>query len=456
MSSSADRGHELSGFSLHVEKGEILGILGHHYAGKHKILELLTGRCRREPDSGIVFFEEMEYDWTDYAEAASKAVVFLEKDSYLFDRMTIEENVELLWKLHRKKRMGTHRARRRLIQVMLSEYGFELDPRLHVFELTELEKMRLQLIVGLQKQTKLICIDFSGTEWTRSEFRKWKQLFSELTDRGMGVIIFDHQMSSLQTLSDRVAFLYRGRILKVMENVPAEKVKMDQAIRTLFPERGDQNYQKNRAKSEDMVLNIQDLPLNNGKSLTLPLRKGEFTVVYGSDMDTFAMLQEQFGSRRIAGQDGGKELRLEFIDIRYIDSVIEEVSPLENCVLGLLHRFAVLGFTKSSALRYIEKDFAQWYGDDRLLQLADSRNLARRERVALNLYRIRLRRPQIIFFSDIYLQNDLAAVRMVSDQILEFLGDGAAVCMLTSDYNFSNSLVDHYVILGEKNGERDG
>ena len=89
-----------------------------------------------------------------------------------------------------------------------------------------------------------------------------------------------------------------------------------------------------------------------------------------------------------------------------------------------------------------------------LLEHKDSRHLFKKERIAINLFRLKLVRAKVIICNDFAIHNDLVTYHMVKESLAELLESGTAVCMFTGDVDHEEELVDRYVLLTRESQTR--
>ncbi|HVV82569.1 MAG TPA: ATP-binding cassette domain-containing protein [Kofleriaceae bacterium] len=200
----------LRGMDLDVHRGEILFIIGTSGVGKSVTIKHLVGLLR--VDGGEIWFDGRRIDQLDergfYPVRRRIGMVF--QNATLFDAMTLAENVALPLRKHG----GLHgkaaltEARHRLEQVHLREFADRYPT-----ELSDGMRKRAAIARTLALAPELVLFDEPTTGLDPINARRIDRLILELS-RTLGVtaIVVSHDLTSIFTIADRIAFLYQGRV----------------------------------------------------------------------------------------------------------------------------------------------------------------------------------------------------------------------------------------------------
>jgi phospholipid/cholesterol/gamma-HCH transport system ATP-binding protein len=198
----------LRGIDLDVERGECLFIIGTSGVGKSVTIKHIVGLIR--PDAGEIHLAGRRIDQLDerafYPVRMRCGMVF--QNSTLFDSMTILENVALPLRKHRRlsEREAEERAMARLEEVHMAEFA----PR-YPAELGDGTRKRAAIARTLTLEPEVVLFDEPTTGLDPVSARRIDRLIRQLSDaRGATSLVVSHDLTSIFTIADRIAFIYQG------------------------------------------------------------------------------------------------------------------------------------------------------------------------------------------------------------------------------------------------------
>jgi phospholipid/cholesterol/gamma-HCH transport system ATP-binding protein len=198
----------LRGVDLDVARGECLFIIGTSGVGKSVTIKHLVGLIR--PDAGEIRFDGARVDDLDerafYGVRRRIGMVF--QNSTLFDSMTILENVALPLRKHRRlsERAAEEQARLRLEEVHMVEFAGRYPA-----ELGDGTRKRAAIARTLTLEPEVVLFDEPTTGLDPVSARRIDRLIRQLSDeRGVTSLVVSHDLTSIFTVADRIAFIYRG------------------------------------------------------------------------------------------------------------------------------------------------------------------------------------------------------------------------------------------------------
>jgi phospholipid/cholesterol/gamma-HCH transport system ATP-binding protein len=198
----------LRGIDLEVRRGECLFIIGTSGVGKSVTIKHIVGLIR--PDAGEIHVDGQRVD--DLSERAFYPVrmrcgmVF--QNSTLFDSMTILENVALPLRKHRRlsERKAEEQAMARLEEVHMAAFA----PR-YPSELGDGTRKRAAIARTLTLEPEVVLFDEPTTGLDPVSARRIDRLIRQLSDeRGVTSLVVSHDLASIFTVADRIAFIYQG------------------------------------------------------------------------------------------------------------------------------------------------------------------------------------------------------------------------------------------------------
>lgn len=440
------REHDLELLNLSLYKGEVLGIWGNYRAGKSKLFDVITGDA--QPTSGAVFWD-----------GKPPAMVKINIESIMIQELAVWENLAILWGGHIAAEPLRRSRLKRMASLLLEDYEVAIDINRKTSTLSRVERLMLEMIMGSRRRARLMLLDLAGINGTMQEYKPMKALLTKLKQEGMSVIVFSHQMQEVTLLSDRVGVLYDGRIIKLVDQSVVTQEVLSKLGTVMYQD--TKPLEKKQRARDERILQIEQLDAGLRSPVSIALERGEFMAVISPHTDLFQILvrriadgeqektcQVVYKSKKIKRIDG--ESGILFLNMPQLDQLIEEMTPLENLCLGITKKAGFWGMERRSIIRCIEQDFYEWYGHKGLLQQKDCRMLCLKDRVAINLFRIRFQNQAVIFCDDVSIHNDLSIYNMIREELAALAETGVAVCMVTSDLMYSDELIERYVILDHR------
>ena len=215
----------VDGVSIHVNPGEIVGLLGPNGAGKTTSFNMVVGVVR--PDAGEVYFQEKPVSSLAMHERARLGMGYLTQEPSVFRKLTVAQNILAI--LETCKISSKERKIRLL--ALLDELDLARLSESRAYTLSGGEKRRLEITRALVTQPKLLLLDepFSGID--PIAVYEVQKIVRRLRDRGLGILITDHNVRETLKLVDRAYLIHQG---KVLCHGPAEFLVEDPQARDIY------------------------------------------------------------------------------------------------------------------------------------------------------------------------------------------------------------------------------
>ena len=193
--------------SIHVRAGEIVGLLGPNGAGKTTTFNMVVGVVK--PDEGTVKFLDRDITRLAMHQRARLGIGYLTQEPSVFRKLTVEQNIMAILETCK---MG--RAERGVrLKYLLDE--LELSPlsKSRAYTLSGGEKRRLEITRALVTSPKLLLLDepFSGID--PIAVYEVQKIIRRLKERGLGILITDHNVRETLKLVDRAYLIYKGEVV---------------------------------------------------------------------------------------------------------------------------------------------------------------------------------------------------------------------------------------------------
>ena len=194
--------------SIEIKQGEIVGLLGPNGAGKTTTFYMMVGMIR--PHSGGIYLDDQQITRQPMYKRARMGIGYLSQEQSIFRRLTVEQNIlAILETLDISKE---ERASR--LKSLLMELKIEHLAKNKAYTLSGGERRRVEITRALVTQPKFILLDepFAGVDPIAVE--EIQNIVQSLKERGIGVLITDHNVHETLSITDRAYLLYDGVVLK--------------------------------------------------------------------------------------------------------------------------------------------------------------------------------------------------------------------------------------------------
>jgi lipopolysaccharide export system ATP-binding protein len=198
----------VKGINIELHKGEIVGLLGPNGAGKTTTFYMITGMIR--PAKGKVLLDGEDITREPMYKRARRGLGYLSQEASIFRKLTVEQNLELILEI-----MGlTEIERNEKLEILLNELSITHLRKQKAYTLSGGERRRTEITRALATEPDFILLDepFAGIDPIAVE--DIQQIVKGLKDKGIGVLITDHNVHETLSITDRAYLLFEGKILK--------------------------------------------------------------------------------------------------------------------------------------------------------------------------------------------------------------------------------------------------
>ncbi len=211
--------------SVQVSKGEIVGLLGPNGAGKTTTFYMITGMIK--PESGRVFLDDLEITDVPMYKRAKMGIGYLPQENSIFRRLTVEENLMAVLEMTKLNAQ----ERKEKVEKLLDELSIGNIRKSKGFQLSGGERRRTEIARALATDPSFILLDepFAGVDPIAVE--DIMNIVANLKDRGIGVLITDHNVHETLSIVDKAYILIEGVIFK---QGGAEELANDEEVKKLY------------------------------------------------------------------------------------------------------------------------------------------------------------------------------------------------------------------------------
>jgi lipopolysaccharide export system ATP-binding protein len=204
------------GASLYVRRGEAVGLLGPNGAGKTTIFYMITGLIAA--DRGRIELDGHDVTTLPMYQRARLGIGYLPQEASIFRGLTVEENIRAVLEVVEPNR----RRREHDLNALLEEFNITKLRKSPSIALSGGERRRCEIARALATHPSYILLDEPLAGIDPIAVNDIRDLVAHLKDRGIGVLITDHNVRETLEIVDRAYILHEGRVL--MEGRPSEIV----------------------------------------------------------------------------------------------------------------------------------------------------------------------------------------------------------------------------------------
>jgi len=197
----------VKGVSLTVSSGEIVGLLGPNGAGKTTTFYSLAGFIR--PESGAIFMDDEDVTAMPMYQRARHGLGYLAQEPTVFRGLTVEQNLRAVL----ERTLPSRLEQMRRVKALLEEFGLWELRRQKAWTLSGGEKRRLEVARAMINDPKIILLDEPFVGIDPITVGDLKVLISRLKDRGIGILITDHNVRETLPIIERAYLMFDGKIL---------------------------------------------------------------------------------------------------------------------------------------------------------------------------------------------------------------------------------------------------
>ncbi len=222
---SFGRKEVVRGIAIHVRQGEIVGLLGPNGAGKTTTFYMLVGVIKTT--SGTVELDGRPITTFPLHERARLGLSYLPQESSVFKKLTVLQNLQIILEYTDFPRL----AQRKKADALMDELGITKLADQKAMFLSGGERRRLEIARALIRNPKFMLLDepFAGIDPLAVD--DIQVIVTSLKERGIGVLISDHNVRETLKICDRASIVFEGRA--IFEGSPAEIVA-DSSARKVY------------------------------------------------------------------------------------------------------------------------------------------------------------------------------------------------------------------------------
>ncbi len=443
-----------------IKAGEIHAVLGENGAGKTTLMNILFGLL--QPDEGEIYIRGQRVKFKSPLDAIELGIGMVHQHRKLVPAHTVIENI-ILGHPRAGKILNLRRAEEEVRQ-LAERYGFKVDFRAKVWQLSEGEKQAVEILKTLYRGAKVLILDEPTSALTPPETKKLLASIEAMARDELAIVPFiTHKLPIVLAISDRVTVLRRGKVVACLKTEQAtEKSLAKQMVgrEVIF------RIKKAKVERGKPILQVEDLSALSDKGfmalqgVSFSIHEGEIFGIAGISgngqhelAEVLAGLRKAEGGRVLfQGRDITHASILERwqIGIGYIPSERTEVGSIgdfsltENVTMnfyfdGAFSRRGILDYRK---MRKLTEEITAEYGVAAPGPDTKAKHLSGGNLQRLILARVLARRPRLVIANLPTQGLDVGAMEFVRNKLMEAKKEKAGILLISEDLDEILSLSD--------------
>jgi lipopolysaccharide export system ATP-binding protein len=191
-----------------MKEGEVVGLLGPNGAGKTTVFYMIVGFIRAS--AGKIFLNDANITHKPMYKRARRGISYLPQEASVFRKLTVEKNI---WSILQTRRDLTRKQKKNELELLLDDLGIKELRRQKAYTLSGGERRRTEIARSLAIRPKFLLLDepFAGID--PIAVYEIKKIVSELSRKGIGVLITDHNVRDTLEITNRSYIINLGEIL---------------------------------------------------------------------------------------------------------------------------------------------------------------------------------------------------------------------------------------------------
>ena len=215
----------VNGVTVTVQRGEVVGLLGPNGAGKTTSFYMIVGLLR--PTSGRIFMDGTDITEEPVYRRARRGLGYLAQEPSVFRRLTVRENVLAIL----QTMPLTKKERDTRLEQLLADLNLTHLANREANRLSGGERRRVEITRALVRQPSYMLLDEPFVGIDPIAVSEIQDIVANLRDRGLGVLITDHNVRETLRITDRAYIMYEGKILL---QGTAEELASDSRAREIY------------------------------------------------------------------------------------------------------------------------------------------------------------------------------------------------------------------------------
>lgn len=260
----------LNKVDLCIYPGRVLALVGENGAGKSTLMKVLSGVHRR--DAGEILLDGKSVEITSPLASRQMGISIIYQELSVLNNMDIAENI-FVGRERKKGGFVDKRAQHAEARALLDRVGLNIDTHTKTGTLSTAQKQMVEVAKALSFNAKLIIMDEPTSSLTDKETAMLMDIIRKLRDEGVAIVFISHRMNEIFEISDEIAVLRDGEMVKHMITAEVDEA---QVIAAMVGRDVQNLFVKEDAKIGNVVLEVKNLSTKNFlKDISFKVHAGE-------------------------------------------------------------------------------------------------------------------------------------------------------------------------------------
>jgi lipopolysaccharide export system ATP-binding protein len=192
---------------VYLEPGEIVGLLGPNGAGKTTTFYMMVGLIK--PDGGRVTLDGRDITREPMHKRAQAGLGYLPQEPSVFRKLTVKENLLAILEFRGKRKS----EREEIAEQLIAELGLEQVKNQKSYTLSGGERRKVEIARALASEPSYLLLDEPFAAIDPKSVEELQKIIFKLRERGIGILVTDHNIREVLSITDRAYIIYEGKIL---------------------------------------------------------------------------------------------------------------------------------------------------------------------------------------------------------------------------------------------------
>lgn len=263
----------LDNVSMEFRDGEVHAVMGENGAGKSTLIKIISGAIK--PNDGEIEVDGNIFKSMTPTLSAKNKISVIYQDILLVPSLSVAENIYL------GRNFGkffNHKKVEEMALALFKEYGFNLNPKALVLELSPANQTLVEICKGISNDAKIMIMDEPTASLASNEVEQLFNIIRKLKEKGITIIFISHRLDEVFEVSDRISILRDG---KFIATVNTKETNRNELIKYMVGRELTNIHPKRDFEIGKEILEVNNLSGNGVENITFTLHEGEILGVAG-------------------------------------------------------------------------------------------------------------------------------------------------------------------------------
>lgn len=244
----------LNAVTMHVDSGEVHGLVGENGAGKSTLIKVLAGA--HAPDGGEIFFDGQVFQALIPRQAMELGISCIYQELNQVNYMTVAENIFLGRELKKRNKFLDRKSQVEQARKILAEFEMDIDPNTPLGLLGVGRRQMVEICKAVNSKAKLIIMDEPTASLSEKETGELFKIIEKLRQQHVTIIFISHRLDEVKSVCDSLTVMRDG---EVVANRRIDEVTVDDIIKLMVGRDIKNKYPKIETQRGDVVLEVKGL-----------------------------------------------------------------------------------------------------------------------------------------------------------------------------------------------------